>query len=126
MGLFDPVENRSILIIDDEKEICILLAKIIEKNGMRAIYVHSLEDALGSIDKINPPLIFLDINLPDGNGIDFLSRLSIQYPEIQVVIISAYDDYKTKAVEIGAIAFLIKPFSKQAVVDILSNCLNHA
>ncbi|MBA2406983.1 MAG: response regulator [Chitinophagales bacterium] len=126
MGLFDPVENRSILIIDDEKEICILLAKIIEKNGMRAIYVHSLEDALGSIDKINPPLIFLDINLPDGSGIDFLSRLSIQYPEIQVVIISAYDDYKTKAVELGAIAFLIKPFSKQAVVDILSNCLNHA
>jgi two-component SAPR family response regulator len=126
MESIDSLENSVVLVIDDEKETCILLAAIIHKNRLKAAYVHTLEDAVKSISKVTPVLIFLDINLPDGNGIDFLTHLSIHHPEIHVVIISAFDSYKAKAEELGAYAFLIKPFSKEAVMDILSTSVNHA
>ena len=111
--------KRSVLIVDDETEICILLAGIIRKKNVQADYVHSIADAKDTIRQWEPQLLFLDINLPDGNGIEFLAELNKKHPKMKVVVISAFDLLREKAYANGAFRFLPKPFSGKAVVDIL-------
>lgn len=111
--------NKNVLIVDDEKEICMLLATIVKKSSLNPVSVHSVSDAEHIVDKIDPFLTFLDINLPDGNGLDLLGKFTSKYPEMKVVIISAFDRYKDTAINIGAYAFLSKPFTQKSVSDIL-------
>jgi DNA-binding NtrC family response regulator len=86
--------ENNILIIDDEKEICLLLSAIIKKEKMNPLTVHNITDAKEVMQIENASLAFLDINLPDGNGLDLLRFFVRDYPEMKVVIISAYDSFK--------------------------------
>ncbi|MEO6167949.1 MAG: response regulator [Chitinophagales bacterium] len=113
--------NKNVLIIDDEPEICMLLASIIKKYNMNPVYVHSVSAALAEVEKIQPALTFLDISLPDGNGLDLLSKFRLSYPFMKVVIISAFDRYRNTAMSIGAYGFLSKPFTKSSVTDVLTS-----
>ncbi|MGB3075038.1 MAG: response regulator, partial [Chitinophagales bacterium] len=107
-------DNTNVLIVDDEEEICILLAAIIKRSNLTPVFVHNISDAIQMAAKIKPYLTFLDITLPDGNGLDLLSKFSFQYPAMKVVIISAFDEYKSTALNIGAHSFLSKPFTKNS------------
>ncbi|MBP9883083.1 MAG: response regulator [Chitinophagales bacterium] len=111
--------NKTVLIIDDEQEICMLLATIVKKNSLNPVYVHSISDAVLIVEKFRPILTFLDINLPDGNGLDLLGTLTSQYPKMKVVIISAFDGFRERAINIGAHGFLSKPFTQKSVADLL-------
>ncbi|MFK7781711.1 LytR/AlgR family response regulator transcription factor [Psychroserpens sp.] len=54
-----------------------------------------------------PELIFLDINLPDGNAFDFLE--ATEYQNFKVIFITAYEEYALKALKMGAVDYLLKP-----------------
>jgi DNA-binding NtrC family response regulator len=117
-----PAKSQTtVLIIDDEKEICFLLAAIIRKKNMHPIYVHSLGDARKIIKTMLPEWVFLDISLPDGSGLDLLKELNIKYPDLKIVIISAFDSYREKALKAGAYSFLIKPFNRESMINILAD-----
>ena len=112
--------NNGVLIVDDEIEICFLLTAIMRRKNIRAYSVHTIADAKKEVEIKEPKFLFLDINLPDGSGLDLLSQFHKQYPGMKIIIISAFDTFKEKAFEKGAFSFLSKPFSKNAVLDILS------
>ena len=112
--------SNTILIVDDEKEICILLASIIKRNNRRPVFVHTIADAKNAVKSENPELLFLDVTMPDGSGLDLLSDLMSLNPSLKIVIISAYDSYEKTAANRGAYRFLQKPFDKEAVMEILA------
>ena len=112
--------NARILIVDDEPEICLLLSKIIKKSHPETVSVNTASAALAAVEELKPSFIFLDISLPDGNGLDLLSKFTFRYPLMKVVMISAFDKYRNTAFSIGAYAFLSKPFTKSAVTDVLT------
>ena len=114
----------TVLIVDDEQEICVLLATIIRKKNMLPHYVHTVNAAKEAVHDTYPTLLFLDINLPDGNGLDLLSELNKKYPALKIVIISAYDSFKETAMNSGAFDFLPKPFSKESVNNILTRIVH--
>src|SRR5690606_6516575 len=101
-----------ILIIDDEPDICQLLQLSLTKHGYKVKYVHALKDGLQFLRQQKPDVLFLDIHLPDGSGLDILPQIKADYPDLPVISISAYDNgmEKQKALTSGAAHFLPKPF----------------
>ena len=78
-------------------------------------------EAVETIEKISPELVFLDIQMPQMNGFEVLQ--SIELPNMPVIIfVTAFDQYALKAFEFHALDYLLKPFSK----DRLRSALNRA
>ncbi|WP_341833894.1 response regulator [Chitinophaga pollutisoli] len=110
-----------ILIIDDEPDICQLLQLSLTKHGYKVKYVHALKDGLQFLRQQKPDVLFLDIHLPDGSGLDILPQIKADYPDLPVISISAYDNgmEKQKALTSGAAHFLPKPFNVGELTEIL-------
>lgn len=105
------------LIVDDEIDICYLLSGILRQKKLRTTYVNSLADARNILQEEPPAIIFLDNNLPDGKGIDFISIIKKLYPSTKVVMITAFDTYsdRSKAYEEGVDFFIGKPFTRDVI-----------
>lgn len=108
------VENRKILIIDDEVDICFLLASVLRKKGFEVAFVNSLTEGFSKLSDSSPSLLFLDINLPDGSGLEAIATVKKLSPATKIIMISAFDSLKERNIadEKGADYFLGKPFNK--------------
>lgn len=71
----------------------------------------SVKEALAHCDKMMPDLVFLDINLKDGTGFDFLN--AIEHASFHVIFITAYEEYVLKALRLGAIDYILKPINEE-------------
>ena len=110
-----------ILIVDDEVEIVNLLSRVLTRQGFEVHQANSIHDGWEVLGTIKPDVLFLDINLPDGNGLNELADIKQKFPATKVVMISAFDmqEYRTKAQERGAYTFLSKPFNLTQVSDLI-------
>lgn len=112
--------NRA-LVVDDEKEICLLLSSMLKKLGFSSDHGHSLSEGKSKLRTNNYDIVFLDLNLPDGIGFQLIDTVKVSNPKAKVIIISAYDGNveRQRAIAQGADYFIPKPFSKKTVVDAL-------
>jgi len=91
----------------------------------KLVFARTLEDAKAQYDEHMPDMVFLDIDLPDGNGFELLDYIRAREPEAYVVILtgSKLDEDIATSQQKGASAYLIKPFTKarieQAVAEYL-------
>lgn len=115
-----PKRIKNILIIDDEKDLCSLLSEALKARGYHVVTANTKREGMDRI-KESPDLVFLDLKLPDGDGIHILAKIRRLCPEAIVNIISAYgsEERRAEAREKGACDFIDKPFTES---DIL-NCL---
>ena len=116
-----------VLIVDDEQDICLMLSNIINKKTYKpAAFVHSISEAGRWLKHQHPSLIFLDNNLPDGKGVDFIASVKILFPDIRIVMITAYDTPTDRrmAIENGADEFIGKPFSRQMIYSVVDKFLH--
>lgn len=118
-----------ILVVDDEPEIRDLFFRHLDKRGYTVYLAGSIEEEKRVLEIKTPDLIFLDINLPDGNGLEELKRLKPIPSTFKVVLMSAFDHLEERklAFDWGAIDFLSKPFSLSRlnqVLDLSFNLLN--
>ena len=113
----EKLENNKILIIDDETDICFLLASVLKKKGFDVSFVNSLTDGFPKVADIQPAVLFLDINLPDGSGLESISKIKSLSLNTKIIMISAYDGLKERNIanEKGADFFIGKPFNKEIV-----------
>lgn len=111
---------QSILIIDDEKELCILLENFLSKKSRAIDYSNSLGNGVEKFKQMNPDLLILDHNLPDGNGIDNISVFKKLNNSLRVIIISAMSNLRSEALEKGADFFIEKPISFSQLKNILA------
>ncbi|CAN5846121.1 hypothetical protein BH11BAC4_BH11BAC4_11980 [soil metagenome] len=114
------------LIIDDEIDICYLLSSILRSKNLQVSYVNSLSEASAVLDKVKPSMIFLDNHLPDGLGIDFISEIKKTNPGINVVMITALDNFseRAKAFSNGAAMFITKPFSRDSINEAVDRLMS--
>lgn len=119
----NSMKYPSILIIDDEPDICRLLQLTLVRHGYNVKYVHELGEGMRSIFKHQPDLLFLDIHLPDGSGLEALPVIKERCPTLPVITISAYDNAMEKqtALKAGAAFFLAKPFSLKNVDELIGS-----
>ena len=99
------------LIIDDEEDVCLLLKRFLQKNGMIADYAHTIEDGMIKMKAGHPQLILLDNNLPDGFGVQQIANIKHEVNDAQVILVSAMTHLDDEARTAGADGFLAKPLS---------------
>lgn len=111
---------QRILIIDDEKDLCWLLSNALLDKGYDVKTANTLRQGIDLLKK-KPDLIFLDLKLPDGDGMDILPIIKKKRVEPIVVIISAYgsEDRMVDANEKGVHGFIDKPFSEEKIIQTL-------
>ena len=112
-----PGKDIEALIVEDEIDICFLLTGILRKKNLQAAYVNTIHDARNLLSQQHPSIVFLDNNLPDGYGVDFIQQLKHSHPLVRIVMITADDTLanKNKALTAGADFFIGKPFTREAI-----------
>jgi len=106
---------KRVLIIDDEEELCLLLGAFLRKRNIRVDYALTLRDGLLKLAQAQPDLILLDNNLPDGTGLEKIAFMRETGHGARIVMMSAMNNLKEKALAAGAEAFLEKPVSFGAI-----------
>ena len=101
-----------ILIVEDSEDLRFALSNIVEKTGFSVFSASSGAEARNILNSHIIDLVFLDIGLPDINGIKLIPEIKDISPDIDVVIITAMNDAKTAvtALKSGATDYMIKPF----------------
>lgn len=101
-----------VLIVDDSPIIVERLKELIKEEGIthEIMYANNYRSALFQLELFQPDLIFFDITLPDGNGIDLLRRAKAKYSDARAIMITNHADdyYKNLCLTLGAEAFLDK------------------
>ncbi|MER2999373.1 LytR/AlgR family response regulator transcription factor [Pontibacter populi] len=103
-------EKLSCYIIDDEHLAQEILEEYVAKVPfleLKGTFMSPLE-AAAQLDKDKPDLLFLDINMPDLDGLSFIPMLN---PKPMIILTTAYDQYALKAFELEVKDYLVKPFS---------------
>lgn len=115
----------NIMIVEDTIDLCQALADVMRKQGHKAKTAFSGHDALEIMQREVVDLVLLDINLPDANGIELLSRFKEYDPEILVIMITALTDAQPaiEAMKKGAYDYLLKPFELDELKLIVAKAL---
>ncbi len=116
---------QKVLIIEDERDMCLLLNVLLSGKEMELDHVNSLLDADEYLKREQPSVIILDNKLPDGYGVDFITYIKEKYPSIKIIMISGFDaSVKDVALENGAEVYLEKPFTKDQLYQSIIGLLN--
>ena len=81
-------------------------------------------DTLNFLENNTTDVIFLDISMPDMNGISLGKIVTKMYPNMKIVFITAYKDYAVDAFEIKAFDYLLKPYSETRIRNLLKSLVN--
>jgi two-component system nitrogen regulation response regulator NtrX len=117
--------KKTILIIDDEPAILRSMSDIFSDEGYNVICAEDGSQALSLLEKETPDLIFLDIWLPDSDGLKLLPGLKKEHPQVPIIMISGHGTIETAvlATKMGAFDFIEKPLSLDKLVITASNAL---
>ena len=104
-------EKIKVLIVDDEKEIVDFLGRFLQRLNIAAIKAYNGEEALQKFDQEHPDFIFLDIQMPDKDGITILKEIKKTDSAVKVIMITGKDDkdLQAKARKYGAVDYITKP-----------------
>jgi DNA-binding NtrC family response regulator len=110
-----------ILIIDDEESLVKILSKFLQQSGHEVFPAHTLADGLEKATALKADLIFLDLHLPDGLGIEMLPKLNETVPTSSVVVITGDGsvDSAVVAMKLGAEDYLEKPVDLEKLKIVL-------
>ncbi|HRE10104.1 MAG TPA: response regulator, partial [Ignavibacteria bacterium] len=99
-----------ILIIDDEPRIRILLEKILTLDGFIVITAEDYRSGIQKSESENVVVIITDVKLPDGSGIELTRKIKSAYPDIEIIVITAFGQIKdgVEAMKNGAFDYLVK------------------
>jgi len=103
-----------LLVVDDEPRITSFVSRGLRRRGFDVEEAADIAEAMARLTNGGRyELVILDLRLPDGDGVEFLSRLVEQDPEVRVLVLSALTDVDTRVrcLRIGAVDYLTKPFS---------------
>ncbi len=122
----DIAEKVKILIIDDELSMRQFLQILLKKDGYDVTTAENGEIALNKLKEEKFTVILMDYNMPEAiDGIDLLNELLHTSPKSQVIVITAYasTEQAIKAIELGAVDYVSKPFNVAEIRDIVKKCV---
>ena len=116
---------NTVLIIDDEEKLRSLLSRIIRLEGFSVVEADSLKTASRSLEKENIDVVLCDVKLPDGNGVDFAKEAKIKYPNIEVILLTAYGNIAdgVQAMKNGAFDYITKGDDNDKIIPLLNRAL---
>ncbi len=120
--------NNSVWILDDDRSIRWVLEKSLSKNGLATTTFEKGEDLLSRLAQESPDAIISDIRMPGIDGLELLSTIQEQHPELPVIIMTAHSDLDSAVASYsrGAFEYLPKPFDVNEAVAVTQRALEHA
>lgn len=113
------------MVVDDERDMRELLAKTLKKFGCSVISkVDNGRDAIKISGELHPDVVFMDVEMPGMNGLDALKKILAKERDVFVVMVSGHSSIETvkTAVNYGAKGFVVKPYNKNNIEQMLQRC----
>lgn len=118
-----------ILIVDDNKKFCEKVAEFFEKLGHKAFAVSNPLEVIQMVEKEAPHVVLLDIFMPEMSGLEVLKQIKEKYGNtVKTVVVTVADDEenKNKANDLGADAFVHKPFDNVYLREVVMKKIEEA
>lgn len=114
-----------ILFIDDEPDACMLFKKMLEKEGYNVFTATSAKSGLKTYKDEKPYIVFLDIVMPDKDGISLLKKMRDINPRQIIIMITGFGEIRSvrAAMKLGAYDYISKPLDIKAVINSIRDAL---
>lgn len=116
-------KTTRVMIIDDHEIVRRGIAEIIDRDDALEVVAEagSVADAVRRADLVRPDVVLVDLQLPDGTGIDILKQLAVSHPEILPIVLTSFDDDEALAesLEAGAHAYVLKTVRGAEITDVI-------
>jgi excisionase family DNA binding protein len=122
-------EQPTILIIDDEVDICELAKIVLEKAGYSVITVDSGIEAVRLLNESRFALIFLDLGIPEVSGLEILNHIRLKKLKTEVIIMTGYAEgaqIMSAAMQYGPFFVIKKPFTNRELTEIAHRFIDRA
>lgn len=118
--------KKSILIIDDDVDICQLLKRFLERKGYEAKTAFKGNEGIISLQNIHFDLVLMDFRLPDYDGIDLIQELKSIKPNVPIIVITGYSDVKqaVKMIQLGAFEYVTKPIFPEEILKLIQKAID--
>ena len=119
---------KNIWILDDDKSIRWVFEKALEKANLPFKTFSNSNEAINQFNHEKPSVIVSDIRMPGESGIVFLSKVKDKFPEIPIIIMTAYSDLDTavSAFQKGAFEYIAKPFDIDKTLEVIKQALSES
>jgi len=119
-------QTLGILVVDDERTLRYALKEGLSEEGYRVETAGDLSEALAFLNREEFHLALLDQKLPDGNGLEFLREIRTRYPDMQVVMMTAFGKFENavEATKAGCFDYIGKPFELDHMKLVIKNALS--
>lgn len=117
------MEQKKILIVDDDVDIVRIVSTMLEGQGWQVRSAYSGADALRIVGEEHPDLVLLDIMMPGMNGIEVLREARRAAPGVRVIMITAFGDVGSylESMDLGACEYINKPFETTELIAMIRN-----
>jgi CheY-like chemotaxis protein len=113
-----------LLVIDDDATIREMLELVLASEGYEVITAAHGADALAQLNHINPHVILLDMKMPIMDGWEFLRQYRRRPgAKIPIIVLTAAQDDRRRAADVGADAYIAKPFALDDLIRVLDECI---
>ena len=119
---------KPIWILDDDKSIRWVFEKALARTDLEFKTFSSVAEALHALNREQPQVVVSDIRMPNGSGLEFLAEIKQRYPDIPVIIMTAYSDLESAvaAFQGGAFEYLAKPFDVDQAIDVIKRAVEES
>ncbi len=116
-----------VLLVEDTRSLAVVYEQYLAQDGYEVLRADCGQQALAQLLSSPPPVVLLDLELPDMSGMDILQQITEQQLPCSVVVITAHGsvDVAVEAMRLGAFDFLTKPFDGKRLCATARNALKH-
>jgi DNA-binding NtrC family response regulator len=117
--------SHKVVVIDDERPILMTLEALLKRHGYAALLANTAAAGIAAVRKNSPDLVLLDLGLPDADGLDVLKELRRDWPDTQVIILTAHDSLSNAidSIKLGAFHFISKPYAPEELLSLMGQAL---
>lgn len=124
----DILDMSKVLIIDDEDQLRVLLSRIISLEGYEVIQADSCAAGMKQLQRTDPDVVLCDVKLPDGNGVDLISKIKDLVPDAEVILLTAYGNIPdgVQAIKNGAFDYITKGDDNNKIIPLVGRATEKA
>jgi DNA-binding NtrC family response regulator len=116
----------TILIVDDEEKLRSLMTRIVSLEGYEVLQAPDIKTAFKILGKASIDILLCDVKLPDGNGIDAVAKIKLQYSNIEIILLTAYGNIAdgVQAIKNGAFDYITKGDDNDKIVPLIARAVD--
>jgi DNA-binding NtrC family response regulator len=116
---------KKILIIDDEEKLRSLMTRIITLEGFEVIQAGDCKNGLKKLEQNSIDIVLCDVKLPDGNGVDFTAIAKEKFPQIEIILLTAYGNIPdgVQAIKNGAFDYIVKGDDNNKIIPLIHRAI---